>query len=37
MNKNNDIARQAMAAEPELRTACTTCALKAGVAADGKH
>ena len=27
----NDLARQAMAAEPELRAACTTCALKAGV------
>lgn len=23
--------------EPELRAACTTCALKAGVAAGGKH
>lgn len=33
----NDLARQAMAAEPELRAACTTCALKAGVAAGGKH
>lgn len=26
-----------MAAEPELRAACTTCALKAGVATGGKH
>lgn len=26
-----DLARQAMAAEPELRAACTTCALKAGM------
>lgn len=25
------------AAEPELRAACTTCALKAGVTAGGKH
>lgn len=33
----NDLARQAMAAEPELRAACTTCALKAGVTAGGKH
>ena len=33
----NDLARQAMAAEPELHAACTTCALKAGVAAGGKH
>mgnify|MGYP007066585564 FL=1 len=33
----NDLARQAMAAEPELRAACTTCALKAGFAAGGKH
>lgn len=33
----NDLARQAMAAEPELRVACTTCALKAGVTAGGKH
>ena len=33
----NDLARQAMAAEPELRAACTACALKAGVAAGGKH
>lgn len=33
----DDLARQAMAAEPELRAACTTCALKAGFAAGGKH
>lgn len=33
----NDLARQAMAAEPELRAACTTCALKAGVTTGGKH
>ena len=33
----NDLARQAMAAEPELREACTTCALKAGVTTGGKH
>lgn len=33
----NDIARQAMAAEPELHAACTACALKAGFAAGGKH
>ena len=33
----NDLARQAMAAEPELRAACTTCALKAGATAGGKH
>ena len=26
-----DLARWAMAAEPELRAACTTCALKAGL------
>ena len=32
-----DLARQAMTAEPELRAACTTCALKAGVATGGKH
>lgn len=32
-----DLARQAMTAEPELRAACTTCALKAGVTAGGKH
>ena len=35
--KKDDLARQAMAAEPELHAACTTCALKAGVAAGGKH
>lgn len=28
----SDIARQALAIEPELRTACTACALKAGIA-----
>lgn len=33
----NDLARQAMAAEPELRAACTTCALKAGVTTGGKY
>ena len=30
-----DLARQAMAAEPELRAACTTCALKAGLVGKG--
>ena len=32
-----DLARQAMATEPELRAACTACALKAGATAGGKH
>lgn len=30
-----DIAREALAAEPELRAACTTCALKAGLSRNG--
>lgn len=33
----SDLARQAMAAEPELRAACTTCALKAGIVPGSKH
>lgn len=32
-----DLARQAMAAEPELRAACTACAMKAGITAGSKH
>ena len=33
----NDLARQAMAAEPDLRAACTACALKAGLSKEEQH
>lgn len=35
--RETGLARQAMVAEPELRAACTACAMKAGITAGSKH